>query len=372
MFATIQDPILIDTPEKLKHLLPILQKEKRLAVDTEANSLHAYTERVCLIQFSTPQDDYLVDPIVLDDLTYLGPLFSDPAIEIVFHAAEYDLIGLQRDFAFTFANIFDTMVAARTLGYKQVGLASLLLDKFGIEVDKHNQKADWGVRPLSPSMISYAGIDTHFLLELRDILQAELEEKGLWELAKEDFRRSCYVTNNNQPQKAAWEKVSGRQELTPQQLSVLNELCLCRNRIASKMDRPVFKVMDDKVLIKLALAEITSYADLEAAGLSEKQLNRFGRNIFEAILRGQQAPPVKPTAMERMPESQLKRMQKLKVWRKERAKVLEVESDIVLPKALMQSISQTRGINPEKLARLMADSPWRLATYGQEILEALK
>jgi ribonuclease D len=372
MLPSINDPVLIDTPEKLKDLVTILEKEKRLAVDTEANSLHAYYERVCLIQFSTPFEDYLVDPIVMDDLTYLGPIFSNPAIETVFHAVEYDLIGLQRDFAFTFANIFDTMVAARTLGYKQVGLASLLLDKFGIEIDKHNQKADWGVRPLSPSMVSYAGIDTHYLLELRDILQAELEEKGLWQLAQEDFKRACFVTNiNNHPQKASWEKIDGRKDLDEQQLSVLNELCLCRNKIASKMNRPVFKVLDDKVLMKLVLAEINNYAEFEAAGMTEKQLNRFGQTMYDALMRGRHAPPVKPTETERLPESQVKRLQKLKLWRKERAKLLEVESDVVLPKVYMQTIAQTRGLTPEKLAKLMADTPWRYQQYGPDILAAL-
>jgi len=97
-----------------------------------------------LIQFSTQTADYLVDPLALDDLTYLAPIFSDPNIEKIFHAAEYDVLGLQRDFDFSFANIFDTMLAARTLGYKQVGLGSLLSEKFCVDVDKHNQKAVGG------------------------------------------------------------------------------------------------------------------------------------------------------------------------------------------------------------------------------------
>lgn len=372
MFATIDDPVLIDTPDKLKDLVAILEKEPRLAVDTEANSLHAFHERVCLIQFSTPNCDYLVDPLAIDDLTHLGPLFSNPQIETIFHAAEYDVIGLQRDFAFTFANIFDTMVAARTLGYKQFGLASLLAEKFELEIDKHNQKADWGLRPLSPSMISYAGMDTHYLLELRQMLYNELVEKNLWELAQEDFKRGCFVTTNNGTQKAAWERIDGRQELDQRQLTILNELCHSRTHIASKMDRPVFKVLDDKVLIKLATAEINSYADFEAAGLSEKQLNRFGKLMYEAILRGRSATLVSPTASDRMPESQLKRLNKLKLWRKEKAKLLEVESDVVLPKVYLHSISQMRGINPEKLTKLMEDSPYRLNRFGEEILAALQ
>ena len=373
MFATIPDPQLIDTTEKLKELVARLENEPRLAVDTEANSLHAYHERVCLLQFSTPDEDYLVDPLSIDDMTWLGPLFSDAAIEVVFHAAEYDLIGLQRDFAFTFANIFDTMVAARTLGYKAVGLASLLNAKFEIEVDKHHQKADWGQRPLTPSMISYAGIDTHYLLQLRDLLAAELEEKGLMPLAQEDFKRACFVAAAQPgPQKAAWERVDGRKDLDARQQTILHELCQARESLASKMDRPVFKVVDDKVLLQLAQTELEKSEQLLEAGLSERQYHRFGKALWDAHNRGRRAPLVTPTTMERMPESQVKRLQKLKQWRKDKAKELEVESDVVLPKVHMNNIAQVRGINAEKLASLMADSPYRLARWGEEILTALR
>ncbi|HEY3310605.1 MAG TPA: ribonuclease D, partial [Anaerolineales bacterium] len=251
MTLPLTDPILVDTPNALKHLAELLSREPRLAVDTEANSLHAYQERVCLIQFSTPQVDYLVDPLALDDLTYLAPLFADPRIEIIFHAAEYDIIGLQRDFDFSFAAIFDTMLAARILGYKQVGLASLLSEKFGLDIDKHNQKADWGARPLSASLIDYARLDTHYLIALRDLLEAELREKGRWELAREDFQRSAFVNNgsNHRTARAAWERIDGRQDLTPRQRTVLQELCLSREKLAARLNRPLFKVVGDTVLV---------------------------------------------------------------------------------------------------------------------------
>ena len=374
MYATIPDPELIDTNEKLKKLATVLETQPRLAVDTEANSLHAYQERVCLIQFSSASDDYLVDPLSIDDMTWLGPIFADPKIEKVFHAVEYDLIGLQRDFAYTFSNIFDTMVAARTLGYKQVGLASLLNLKLEIEVDKRHQKADWGQRPLLPSMVSYAGIDTHYLLELRDVLAAELQEKGLYDLAQEDFARSCFVAAaNNGPQRAAWERVDGRKDLDQRQQTILHELCQCRDSIAKKMDRPVFKVLDDKVLLALAQSEAAGLDELLENGLmSERQFQRFGRTLWDALQRGRRAHLVTPTVLDRVPDSQMKRLQKLKQWRKDKAKELEVESDVVLPKVHMHSISEVRAINPEKLASLMHDSPYRLARWGDEILAALK
>ena len=104
-----------------------LSVQPRVSVDTESNSLHAYREQVCLVQFSTPTTDYILDPFVFSDLSALGPLFNNPSQEKIFHAAEYDLICLTRDFGFEFANLFDTMYAARVLGYPLVGLDNMLV-----------------------------------------------------------------------------------------------------------------------------------------------------------------------------------------------------------------------------------------------------
>jgi len=119
-------PVWVNSPEALTALAAELHRYPRIGVDTEANSLHAYREQVCLLQFSTPEADYLVDPLALDDLSPLAPVFASPEVEKIFHAAEYDILGLHRDFGFTFTNLFDTMVSARILGYEKVGLGALL------------------------------------------------------------------------------------------------------------------------------------------------------------------------------------------------------------------------------------------------------
>ena len=119
---TTTPPIWVDDENKLKRLVDDLSTQTQIAVDTESNSLHAYRERVCLIQFSTAKKDYLLDPLALEDLSLLAPIFSNSNIEKIFHAAEYDLICMSRDFGFEFSNLFDTMQAARILGYKYVGL----------------------------------------------------------------------------------------------------------------------------------------------------------------------------------------------------------------------------------------------------------
>lgn len=371
MNSSLTAPVWVDTADGLRRMCASLLMQPRIAIDTEANSLYAYREQVCLIQFSIPGIDYLVDPLTLHDLTPLADIFSSPVLEKVFHAAEYDLLGLQRDYGFTFTNIFDTMLAARILGYKQLGLGSLLAEKFQVEIDKRFQKADWGARPLPPGLIDYARLDTHYLLELRDILEKELRERGRLELAHEDFRRSCYVTNGSRQVKERWERIDGQQDLTPRGRTILNELCISREKLAERLNRPLFKVLSDHALLKLAQAEPESIEALKGAGLSERQIDRFGRALLEAIQRGQTAPLVKPTETEKPSNATLNRLNKLKNWRKKKAEELGVESDIVLPRVYLMPLAEQNPRTLESLSSVMSDSPWRVQHFGTEILKSL-
>src|SRR5439155_5268068 len=139
---------------------------------------HAFRERVCLIQFSTPDADYIVDPIRLRDLRGLGAFFANPDQQKVFHAAEYDIVCLKRDYRVDVRSIFDTMSAARTLGWPQVGLAGILATHFDVKMNKKFQRADWKRRPLTPEQLDYARLDTHYLLALRDKQVAALAASG--------------------------------------------------------------------------------------------------------------------------------------------------------------------------------------------------
>ena len=137
--SVLPPPVLVADAATLSNLVTDLSSSATVAVDTESNSLHAYRERVCLLQFSTATADYIVDPLALPDLDALAPFFASPAHEKIFHAAEGDLLGLGRDFHFTFANIFDTMSAARTLGWPQVNLAAVLKAEFDVTLSKTHQ-----------------------------------------------------------------------------------------------------------------------------------------------------------------------------------------------------------------------------------------
>ncbi|MBT3337013.1 MAG: ribonuclease D [Anaerolineae bacterium] len=367
---TLPPPTWVASKTALKNMLSALEEEASIAVDTESNSLHAYQEQVCLIQFSTSEKDYLLDPFALPDLSDLAPFFANPDIEKIFHAAEYDLICLQRDFGFQFANIFDTMIAARILGYQAVGLGKLLDSKFDVQVDKKYQKANWGKRPLTEEMLNYARLDTHYLIALRKILKKDLKDKNRWELAQEDFEMATYVNGMSERQQLPlWERVGGRAKLAPREATVLNEICLAREALAAKLNRPVFKVVSNKTLLKLAESMPRSRRDLEISGFTPRQISRFGKPFLAAVERGLHADFVRRTPSKRPSDEYISRLDILRNWRKEKAKTLGVESDIVLPRPLMENIARKNPRRVEELRKIMEKTLWRMQEYGDEILE---
>jgi ribonuclease D len=372
MTNSITPPVWVGTNQLLHRMLSDMTNHSRISVDTESNSLHAYRERVCLIQFSTPAQDYVVDPLALTDLSTLAPIFKNPRIEKIFHAAEYDLICLRRDFGFEFVNIFDTMHAARILGYSFVGLDALLAEKLQVKVDKRHQKADWGARPLTPAQIDYARHDTHYLFVLRDLLEAELREMRRFELALEDFARSCRLEESKEKLNGTtWKRFSGRKDVSLRELTILAELCHRRDVIAERLDRPPFKVIDDNLLLAIARNEPEKDVDLAGLGLSPRQIRLWGGEILAAYKRGVQAPLLTRDQPRRPTDAVLKRLDKLKAWRKKIAQELKVESDIVLPKIYLNAFSETPPKSLIDLETVMADSPWRAKTYGTEILTLL-
>lgn len=369
--TVLPPPVWVATPAALKTLADGLARASRLAVDTESNSLHAYREQLCLIQFSTPRTDYLVDPLEFSELSSLAVIFSSPRIEKVFHAVEYDLICLKRDFGITVTNIFDTMQAARILGYKRVGLDTMLGEKLGVILNKRYQKADWGKRPLTPEMLSYARLDTHYLLDLRDRLQTELKKHGRWELACEEFARLALCNGNGKTETPAWQRVKGTQKLSERQLALLQELCAWRESKGRQMNRPVFKVMDDKRLIAIASSAPRFQRDLEALSLTTRQISLFGDDILRAVSRGRKAPLIQRPRNIRPKQAILDRLNALSEWRKVAAGKMGVESDVILPKGWMYTIAEQNPHSRQELAGLMPHSTWRLENYGEEILTVL-
>jgi ribonuclease D len=369
----------IQSESNLEVLGKKLRLSNMLGVDTESNSLYAYQEQVCLIQFSTHDEDFLVDPFPIQNLGALAPIFSDPGIEKIFHAAEYDLLCLRRDFGFETNNLFDTMVAARILGRKEVGLGAMLEAEFEVKLEKRFQRANWGQRPLTDAQLEYARMDTHFLIALRDKLVFELERRDLKALAKEDFMR--LATNNREEAgnnhgsaqtKACW-RINGAYDLKPQQVAVLQELCTYREDIARQLNRPLFKVLNDQTLVAIASTTPNNMEQLrKLPGMSNGQIRRHGHQLLRYVQRGLEAAPLHRPKTKRPDPRISDRLEVLQSWRKKAAAHMDVPSDVVLPRDLMKQIAHENPPNLDELGMIMKSVPWRMEHFGVQILRELR
>ena len=366
-------PLLIENQESLKEMNDRLAREPYLAIDTESNSLYAYQEQVCLIQFSIPGFDYLVDPLAIRDLSSLAPLLSNPKIEKVLHGAEYDVMCLARDFNFQIVNLFDTRVASRTLGWKRNGLSDLLDQAFTITINKRFQRANWGRRPLSAEMLDYARLDTHYLLKLRDYLHQRLRKNGGLEEAKELCKRmeKQPIRENGFSPDGFW-RIPHARELSRRKAAILRELYIMRDREAQRQNRPPFKIMGDQILLTVARKSPRSIEELNGLpDLTKNLVRRYSVDFLRAVERGLKAPlPRKPRNRGRDDAVQL-RYDALREWRKNTAKERELESDLIMPRDLMNEIAIKKPSDLAALRKMMDPLESRFQRYGEEILSVI-
>ena len=246
---------MIQTPEALGALLPRLRDSPWLALDTEADSLHAYPEKLCLLQVSLPGADELIDPLARLDLAPLWETFAGR--DLILHGADYDLRLLNEHHAFRPHAVFDTMIAARLLGCAKFGLSDLVGQFLGITLEKGPQKANWAMRPLSPRMAAYAQNDTRHLKPLVDILETQLREKGRLDWCRETCARlivECARPSVPDPDRE-W-RIKGSFRLGRPALAVLRDLWRWREAEARLANKPPFFIMNHDMLVALAAAAV--------------------------------------------------------------------------------------------------------------------
>ena len=366
---------LIATQSDWHHCLERLNSHSQLAIDLEANSMYAYREEVCLIQITIPGQDYIIDPLAVGNLSGLGNIVQSPEVEKVFHAAEYDLTLLKRQFGWELQNLFDTMWAARILGYKRYGLASMLEEVYDIKLNKKYQKSNWCKRPLSPEQLLYAQLDTHYLLQLRDHLEKELAAAGRLEEAQETFTEQTQINlNDNQFTPNDFWSISGAYDLTRQQQAVLKGLAIYRDQEARRRNRPLFKIFHDKTLLELAQTAPTNMNALrEVHGMTAGQTRRYGRQLLNVIADGLKDPhPPYPKRGKRPSERVINRYDKLHTWRKNKASKRGVESDVIISRDALWAIARKNPKNMAELQQITEVGSWRGKTYGQEIFAVLR
>lgn len=365
----------IATERDLEVMVARLRQEARIACDTESNSLHAYRGKTCLIQLSTPDQDILIDPLRIADISALGALFADENVEKVFHAAEYDLICLKRDFDFDVLPIFDTMAAARVCGYKRFGLGNLLEDLLSLRHSKKHQTDDWAQRPLPASQRRYAQMDTHFLLALHELLHSELQRQDRLEEAYEYFAdvTDFEVKSQEFDPEGFWD-LCRPQDLSHTQAAVLRELYILRDELAQMYDQPSHMLIANKALLKLATEPMPRHKQLYGfPGLPAWIVRQNGDEILQAISHGNSclAPQVPPKKAA-IPPAIVERYSALHTWRKGVAQARGVESDVILSRRSMWALARRRPAAIADLHEIPGLGPWRRATYGADLVSVIQ
>lgn len=370
----------IDSQPELERTIRELAGEPLLAVDTEAASFHRYVDRVYLLQISSRDLTVVVDPLAATDLTRFGELLADPAIEIVFHDADYDLRLLEREFGFAATRLFDTRIAAQILNEPGIGLAALLEKYFGVKVDKRFQRADWSARPLSPGMLEYAASDTHYLPALRDLLRDRLSAMGRLSWAEEEFallERVRWATPSDQDE-PAWLRMKGAKALRPRQMAVLRELVEWRDAVARRLDRAAFRVMGNEPMFVMAKSPPASLEELaRVPGIGRDGIERRGAEILAAVQRGVQLPESDLPRLERParrpvdPEFDA-RMERLKAVRNAEAVRLDLAPGVLCPNGTLEAIVRAMPATREALRSVPFVRRWQVEAVGDALLAGLR
>ena len=349
---------MIDTPPALAALAGRIARGARVGVDTEADSLHCYREKVCLVQVGLPGADELVDPLAGLDLSPLLQALAQA--EMVMHGADFDLRMLYRLGLGAPARVFDTMIAARLTGAPRYGYAALVAEHFGVALPKGLQTANWARRPLAPQLTRYARNDTRFLLPLAERLERRLAELGRLAWLEQSCRRAvaaARVVRERDPE-TEW-RVRGSHTLGARAGAVLRGLWHWREDEARAVDRPPFHVLSNQDLVDAA-RRLERGETVSPRGLRGARQERFRRAAAEALRLERGAWPGRPAARRRarLTREQDRQVAALKQRRDRTAAELAIEPDLIASRAALERVAVAGGAGADALL------PWQQALLG--------
>ncbi|MGB8341310.1 MAG: HRDC domain-containing protein [Chthoniobacterales bacterium] len=329
---------MIASDSQLAGILPRLCQFRRIAVDTEADSLHCYFEKLCLIQLTFDGEDLLVDPLAPVDLQPLCTVLAEK--EIVLQGMDFDLRLLRRTFDLPVRDVFDTVIAARMLGLREFSYAALVQQYFGVTLAKGSQKANWARRPLPPAMEAYAKNDTHFLLPLAAKMEEEMQALGRMEW----FRQSCQraieqtmVSRERDPEEV-W-RITGSGTLPAQTCAVLRAIWQWRDREAQQADRPSFHILQNSALIEAAKQFVAGETP-EFRHLSDRRREGFLVAARAALQLPEAAWPQRlARASRRRTPGFDKKLEELRRRRDHHAKELAVDPAFIAPRSALEGIA---------------------------------
>lgn len=338
---------MIETTSDLSQYLDNLSGDFR-AMDTEADSLHRYFEKISLLQFTDGENHSLIDPLAIDDLGPLIEFLKDA--QLWMHGADYDIMIMRRDLGVVPPIIWDTQIAARLLGVRKFGYANLVEYYLGVELSKSSQKADWSKRPLTEKMKEYALNDVAYLKPMVDILLKDLNEKGRYEW----FVESCEwartkVLERPVEKEDPW-RISGSGRLHPKGLAFLKALWLWRDGEAREWDRPTFMVCGNKQLISWVNDILAKKTPQLPKHFRTKRRQGFFKAIDEVLEMSESDYPQRPKRGEKRVKDEAfeARVDELIKHRDAAAEELDIDSSLIASRSVIESLAAGDG-QPEEL-----------------------
>ena len=368
---------IIETYSALESVVKKFEKEEKIAVDLEADSMFHFREKVCLIQMASRHQTVVIDPLKIDNLELFKPLFADKSVTKIFHGADYDVRSLYRDFGIEINNLFDTQLVSMYLGVKETSLESVLQERFNVILNKKYQRKDWSKRPLPKEMIDYAASDAAYLVPLSEILQKELIAKGRLHWVKEECEYLSRVrpsTDNNEP---LFLNFKGAGRLNSRNLAVLEMLLELRKNIAEKKDRPLFKIMQNDTLMKLVSEKPKTQKQLmKTYAVSAKQVKMYGDSLIRQIKKALEIPeselPVYPRKKAPAVNHHVPgRIKTLKKWRDQRALDLKIDPALLFNKASLYNIAMENPSDMKSMKKVKDLKKWQQKDFGRDIVRVL-
>jgi ribonuclease D len=361
----------IETDAQLQEITDHLQQQDIIAVDLEANSLFAFRERISLIQVSTYDNDYVIDPLSISDMEPLLWVLRNPKIRKVMHGSDFDIVSFKRDYNTGIVNLFDTLVAARFLRYSGLGLAALIGKHFGFIIDKKYQKHNWAQRPLYQEHLDYARGDTHWLLALYDIMTVSLKKI---DLLTASFEESELLTKKEWNGKGKSEDpyvrlkgFRGLELLDKKKVRLIWEL---REKIAEKRDVPSFRIFSNHSIIALANADPDSpeYSKI----LGHSALGKDRKRLRDCICSAEEDERIfekrKPTPRPQSGPYTERVLSALRLWRNEKVERENIDPVIVFSNGQLKDIARAIPRNKEDLMNIDGIRKWQCQLYTLEIL----
>lgn len=369
----------VNAPDTASRAAARLAKVEELAVDLEADAMHAFRARLCYVQVATDEEVILFDTLAPGvDVSDLGPQLADPQITKFFHAAMGDLQYLA-EVGLRVQGLFDTHRAATLLGWPKVGLADLVRERAGVELTKAFQQADWSVRPLLPGMREYLADDVRYLVEIGREVQQACRDADIFEEVILDCDRMCHEAIARPAEGAVWKPKLPRQGPPEQRalgLAIARALHTKRLLWAEADNVPMGRMLSNAAITELAITPPDTLERLRRIrGVRGPFVREHGETVLALIqdLKAAQADgrlPEEPEAS-RPTSGQRRRGEALKVWRAERAEKRKITPGAVLSNPLMEELAASPPRDVEALAQVPFFGPKRVALYGAELVELL-